>query len=276
MLFNLASAATVLALVSTSAVAAPHRPRDVAKPQILPKRDSRPSILPTRRSTRSTNSKRSETLTNNTVAGYVTVQDADNKWLGYLYGQTDGAGIFPANYTNDPGEALLVSFNANINSSGENVQTDDVILEVAQSVSQAQTENPYIAAVQGYYNEGSGEIGYCSWNYLYLSLSSDTIGPSSPPQEGENLFNGVYGSSLAQENAIWTFNSQAEGLSAVQTQLLSATWLNDEEVNVGLSAVSTQGYILLTGNATAFTERFGGDIVYLSIVEILNEPNVSK
>ena len=56
-----------------------------------------------------------------------------------------------------------MSFNANINSSGENVQTDDIILEVAQSVSQAQTENPYIAAVQGYYNEGSGEIGYCSW-----------------------------------------------------------------------------------------------------------------
>ena len=55
----------------------------------------------------------------------------------------------------------------------------------------------------------------------------------------------------------------------------NAFWVNEEEAYVSTSVVSTQGFLALTGNSTAFIELYGGDVVYLALAETYNEPGAN-
>ena len=65
-----------------------------------------------------------------------------------------------------------MTFNADLASDESDAVTYDIALSLGQFVSETQTEYPYIAAVQGYWNEGTGEIGDCSSKSVFPTALS--------------------------------------------------------------------------------------------------------
>lgn len=119
------------------------------------------------------------------------------------------------------------------------------------------TTYPYFGGIVGFVSTNNN-LGSGNPNYAYLG------GTASGTATGQNTFTATTGFSEKSESVLWSLTGTN----------LTAQWVNDDSSLHPAFFAFSQGTLVLTGDETAFQNRFGGDAVTFSFVATRDIPSV--
>jgi len=106
---------------------------------------------------------------------------------------------------------------------------------------------PWLSAIQGFGNTDAN-LGTGSSNYAFLGNATLTA-PGATPALQDNIFIDSTGVPSATESSIWSLPGTASPLDA--------QWVNTDGSLTKTITVLTDGLLILTGDAAAFTDQYG-------------------
>lgn len=111
----------------------------------------------------------------------------------------------------------------------------------------------WLSAIQGFGNTDAN-LGVGSSNYAVLGNASLTA-PGATPALQDNIFTDSTGIPSATESSIWSLPGTGSPLEA--------QWVNTDGSLTGTTTLLTDGLLVLTGDAAAFTDQYGPAILAL-------------
>ena len=108
----------------------------------------------------------------------------------------------------------------------------------------------------------SADLGANSFNYAVLGGATLTA-PGATPALQDNTFTDINGTPSEVEASIWSNGTASP---------LAAHWVNTDGSLPGTSTLIADGLLVLTGDATAFTDQYG-PAVMASLTLVPSEPS---